>query len=247
MPSHPEFATSHLLSPQQNGHQGLHLPLLAPASAEQRLPSSPRRMGTPSVVVPCHGGCGVEAVATAGAVGAAGGRRGAAVGSKVTVTAGGGERSPERDEVPMEVSPLGVPVLSHPEAPVGRRAGPRQAGRMQDRPGLRIALGWEEEEGWGFLCDASSSSYPALPGSTCDTGTLRVPPAPPLSRTPIPSVTAPAAGCTRQCPLQHPPCPLPVQVPPPPFPAAVTSRCCQAPSPLSLPAAAAFRCTSLFN
>lgn len=45
------------------------------------------------------------------------------------------------------------------------RAAPGWARRMQDRPGLRIEPGWEQErereEGWGFLCDGSSSSLPA--------------------------------------------------------------------------------------
>lgn len=172
---------------------GAPSPSSRPSSGVQIPPSGPPARGHP---VLCHGGCVVEAVGAVGAVGAAGGRRGAAVGSKVTVAAGGGERGPERDGVLMGVSWLGVPLLSHAEAPVGRRAGPRQAGRMQDRPGLIIALGWEEEEGWGFLCDASSSSYPALPGSTCDTGTLRVPPAPP-------AVPHPHSQCDSPCCRLH--------------------------------------------
>lgn len=50
------------------------------------------------------------------------------------------------------------------------RAAPGWARRMQDRPGLRIAPGWEQErereEGWGFLCDGSSSSLRPLPCGT---------------------------------------------------------------------------------
>lgn len=58
--------------------------------------------------------------------------------------------------------PSGSPPCSLP--PSGQHGpDPGRAGRMQDRPRLRIELGWEreEEEGWGFLCDGSSSSRPA--------------------------------------------------------------------------------------
>lgn len=193
---HPEDATCHL-SPRQEGHQGLRLLLIFPASGEQRRPfPPPREWGHP--VSPCRA-MGDVAWGPWGLRGPWGLQAAGAEqlsGLKLRWRLGAGSEARRGTGSPWWCPRLGSPLLSHPEGPAGRRAGPRQAGRMQDRPGLRIALGWEEEEGWGFLCDASSSSYPALPGSTCDTGTLRVPPAPPLSRTPIPNVTARAGGCT---------------------------------------------------